>query len=74
MSDKQYNDEGLPIIPALPKARKQAADGAIAICGECGLRIKPIMGYVCGKSRCPVFPTTSCGTGTAGGPSRGRTQ
>ena len=57
---RQYNDEGLPIIPPLPELPKTPADGAIAICGQCGLRIKPIMGYSCSKSRCPIFPQIKC--------------
>jgi len=56
----QYNDEGLPIIPPLPEMPRGPADGAIAICGQCGLRIMPVMGYVCGNSRCPIFPQVTC--------------
>ena len=49
------NPEGLPIIPPREPA-KVAADGAIAICGACGMRLFPVMGYSCSRDDCPVFP------------------
>jgi hypothetical protein len=58
----EYNPEGLPIIPKLPEWPKRPADGAVAICGECGMRILQVMGYVCSRPRCPVFPNVTCGT------------
>ena len=60
---KEYTPDGLPIIPRLPEnplhPTKPAPDGAVAVCGECGLRILPVMGYVCSNPRCP------CGLGGA---------
>ena len=48
--------DNLPIIAPLPEQTPWLADGAVAQCGLCGLRIMPMMGYVCGKPRCGVFP------------------
>lgn len=48
----------LPVIPRLPEF--PTGDGAIAICGECGLRLMPVMGYVCPNIRCPCFPRNIC--------------
>jgi hypothetical protein len=51
----EYNPEGLPIIPPLDPMPTRPVDGAVAICGQCGLRILPVMCYVCPSSNCPVF-------------------
>lgn len=48
--------DGLPIIPGRPEQPAGPADGAVAQCGVCGLRITPVMGYVCSNPRCGVFP------------------
>ena len=48
----------VPVIPPLPGF--PAGDGAVAICGECGLRLMPVMGYVCPNIRCPCFPRNIC--------------
>lgn len=54
-------DEWLPVIPPLPEpAAPPPVDGAVAVCGLCGLRITPIMGYVCSHPRCGVFPRVTC--------------
>lgn len=45
----------VPIIPAKPYQPKPTPNPVIAICGECGLEIKQVMGYSCQKSNCPVF-------------------
>lgn len=50
-----YNPDNLPVIPPLPETPKRPADGAIAICGKCGIRILPVMGYSCGHMDCPLF-------------------
>ena len=55
-----YKEEGLPVIPPLPEPPYQAPDGAVAICGQCGLRIMKVMGYSCSNSRCPVFTQATC--------------
>lgn len=62
MTQEKRTPDGLPIIPPLPTLWPRAPDGAIAVCGECGLRIQPVMGYVCGNMRCPVFLRVTCGT------------
>lgn len=54
MTDK-YTEDGLPIIGPLPDEPKKAPDGAIAVCGECGMRIHEVMHYYCTHSNCPVF-------------------
>lgn len=50
----------LPIIPPIDPFPHRPADGAVAICGLCGLRVMPVMGYVCGNPRCGVFPQVTC--------------
>ena len=55
-----YNHDNPPVIPPLPECPKRPADGAIAICGKCGIRILPVMGYSCGRTDCPVFPKVTC--------------
>ncbi len=56
MKDEQkYTDDGLPIIEPYPAPQPSPVDGAVAVCGQCGLRIMPVMGYVCQQTRCPVF-------------------
>lgn len=52
--------DGLPIIPGRPEHPAGPADGAVAQCGVCGLRIMPVMGYVCSNPRCGVFPVVTC--------------
>lgn len=54
--------EGLPIIPPRDPMPQRPADGAVAICGLCGLRVMPVMGYVCSNPRCGVFPQVTCAT------------
>ena len=46
----------IPIIPKLPPADPGPYDPnpVVAICGECGLRIQRVMGYVCQHPRCPT--------------------
>ena len=56
MTDRETNDEGLPIIPPLRKPPERPADGAVAICGVCGIRIYQVMHYVCYRHDCPCFP------------------
>jgi hypothetical protein len=52
--------DGLPIIEPLAPAGRPAPDGAIAVCGACGLRLMPVMGYVCPRNNCPCFPRATC--------------
>ena len=55
-----HNYEGLPIIPPKRPQPQSPTDGAVAICGECGLRITKVMSYVCTKPNCPCFPQITC--------------
>lgn len=59
MSDnfKEINGRKIPIIPPLPEDYPivpQEANPIVAICGECGLELRQVMGYVCGHPRCPT--------------------
>lgn len=62
--EPKTSPDGLPIIPGLPENVPSPADGAVAVCGVCGLRIMPVMGYVCSNPRCGVFPRVTCGVQT----------
>lgn len=61
--DQKQTDDGLPIIqPIKPGAPHRAPDGTIAVCGQCGMRIMPVMGYVCPRPNCPCgFRGVTCG-------------
>ncbi len=48
------NPDGLPVIKPLPESPNVPADGAVAICGQCGIRILKIMSYYCANPRCPT--------------------
>lgn len=53
------DDDNLPIIPKLSKPWTgpfPLPTQPIAKCGECGLKIYLIMGYVCPHQNCPCFP------------------
>lgn len=50
----------LPIIKSFPEFHKTEPNGAVDVCGECGMRIKPVMGYSCPKNNCPVFRKAIC--------------
>jgi hypothetical protein len=57
IDDKKYTEDGLPIIQPIKRdwpTQTSAPDGAIAVCGVCGLRIMPVMGYVCTRGDCPT--------------------
>lgn len=58
----EKNHEGLPIIPPLRPEPSRPADGAVAICGECGRRILAVECYSCPNDRCPVQPKATCAT------------
>lgn len=60
MTVKIYNPDNLPVIEPLQESPKPSYDGAVAICGVCGMRIMPVMGYVCPNARCPVFVKSTC--------------
>ena len=46
----------IPIIPKLPEDYNPNPDPnpTVAVCGECGLHLKSVMGYVCSNVRCPT--------------------
>lgn len=46
-----------PYIPVIPPLPNYPGRDTVAICGECGLELKPIMMYCCPKPNCP------CGLG-----------
>ena len=57
------NPYKLPVIPPLPQPTTPEVPYH-AVCGECGISIpKGAWGYVCGNTRCPVFPKVTCGSG-----------
>jgi len=59
--NRKYTEDGLPIIgPKYPEHPKKAPDEAVAVCGQCGLRIYKIMHYSCPQPNCPVFLQASC--------------
>lgn len=62
-NEPKRSPDGLPIIPPLQPTPQRPVDGAVAVCGQCGLRILPVMGYVCPASNCPVFVKFTCGVG-----------
>lgn len=47
---------GVPLIPKKitinPAPGNQ--NGAIGVCGECGIELHRVMGYVCQKTNCPT--------------------
>lgn len=51
---------GVPIIKPYPKHIKERSvdpNPVVAVCGECGLEVHRVMGYVCTHAHCP------CGLG-----------
>lgn len=50
----------IPVIPKIPDEIKKLREGpqdpnpVVAICGECGLKIYAVMGYVCSNRHCPT--------------------
>ncbi|QJR01749.1 hypothetical protein HH800_05795 [Sphingobium yanoikuyae] len=49
---------GVPLIPAKPKvpAAPFNPNRTVSVCGECGLEMKAVMGFVCSRANCPCFP------------------
>lgn len=46
-----------PVIPPLPQDEPNLDPNPIvAICGECNLELRRVMGYSCGNPRCPIQP------------------
>ncbi len=48
--------DDVPVIPRLPEWHYPPTDPnpVVSVCGECGLCIRRVMGYVCGNPRCPT--------------------
>lgn len=49
----------IPVIPPLKDDtfdpyRDVDPNPTVAICGQCGLHLKQVMGYVCNHPRCPT--------------------
>lgn len=59
--EQEAEELGVPVIPKLPdepyRVGPHDPNPIVAICGECGLHMARVMGYVCSHPRCP------CGLG-----------
>lgn len=52
---KRAKELDVPVIePLPPPPPPRNPQGVIAICGQCGLEITRVMGYVCHNQRCPT--------------------
>lgn len=47
---------GVPLIPKIdPKpGRYPGINDVVGVCGQCGLQIHSVMGYVCNHTNCPT--------------------
>lgn len=48
---------GVPVIPRKPVVNIAPIidpNRVMSVCGECGLELRMVMGYVCSKSNCPT--------------------
>lgn len=53
--DLETVESGVPVIPPLPEIPTPTTpNDVVAICGQCGIGIYRVMGYVCQHSRCPT--------------------
>ena len=55
----ERNGRKIPVIPRLPDSPPYQPEipdpnAPVAICGECGMEIYQVMGYVCPNVRCPA--------------------
>ena len=54
----ECDQRGIPIIPQVPEdvnpLRPVDPNPIVAVCGECGLDLRQVMGYCCGNARCPT--------------------
>jgi hypothetical protein len=62
MTPEEAKERGIPVIPKLPPQQPYDPNPTVAVCGECGLEIKRIMGYCCQNERCPVQPRVTRST------------
>lgn len=54
---------GVPLIPKRPTPITPTPgdpNPIVAVCGECGLDLRAVMGYVCSHSNCPCFARVTC--------------
>jgi len=49
-----------PVIPWGPAYPTTIPVVKYNFCPHCGIKLDEIMGYVCNKQRCPVFPQVTC--------------
>ena len=52
--EEKARRKGVPLIPKRAPVKPMRSDSTIAICGECGLEIKMVMGYCCSRANCPT--------------------
>ena len=45
----------IPVIPPI-KNLPPTPNSPVAKCGECGIELYQVMGYVCLRDNCPCFP------------------
>ncbi len=51
----------VPVIPPLEGPDLPCdPNPVVAKCGQCGLNLHRVMGYVCSHPRCPCFPRVTC--------------
>ena len=55
------SEQNLPVIPPLTDEQKRAIDNPnpnppVAKCGQCGMVLQQVMGFVCGNNYCPIQP------------------
>lgn len=69
MSERRIIDgKPVPVIPKLPDDVPSPGDPVdpnpvVAVCGECGMTIRLVMGYSCRNPRCPCgFGSPRCMT------------
>ena len=58
MTPEEAKRKGIPVIPKLPEPNPfeqlNPHNPVVAVCGECGLELCKVMGYVCFNPRCPT--------------------
>lgn len=57
--EEKAKELDVPLIPKLPDSvanRPMDTNPVVAVCGQCGLEIRRIMGYSCSNSNCPIQP------------------
>ena len=59
---ESYGERGVPVIPPLNRKPDIGPNPTVAICGACGLELKQVMGYVCGRDDCPCFSKPRMGS------------